>query len=1065
MKKWISALLLLSMILSFVPEVAAETETGITRYTVLVLDNSGTSKFINTKTNETIYEADSALSYVKDAAEEFIEDVLLASGEGYGATSNKIAIVTYRSTATTQINFTDNKEQLLKSVKRLSSSGTTRSIAAGLERAEKLLDEIKDSNAIKNVVLIGTGYSNHGDYSYEGRYDENVVGSNWHRIDTDIHFYAYANSAHVVADRVKAKANLYSLGIFQTMENVPEEGKKAAEFFRLFAKDLASNSQCFIAVDDPEEIEFAFTSLAVAMEDFDGDGLPNKWETDGADIDGDGVVDLPLDQWGADPEVPDVFVEVDWMVRPATKGFLGFNKQEEKSFAPSEKTIKIVYESFKKQGIHLHVDVGPESIDFVTGKKWGKKSGGNEIPYKENFDLGNTPYTYEYWDNEVTKQFDQDIRGKVFRHAMFINKYNNCASTGIARGIPDQFFIVALLDDGSASLNERQIAGTFMHELGHTLGLKHGGNNDSWTSFKPNHLSIMNYAFQMSGLVGTNEITYSSYDLMDLQEDQLDEKKGIDPQGVTKGTGIGTKLPGMFGNYQTVPREIHNIAQASVDFNDWWGIQDKLVEADLNVNGQKNDKIKGGTKEWDSLIYQAGNIGGKEFIRLDADHLIVMQGIPLEEQELSYDDSARMGLLGNAGAGSMEAIGPYSLIAGKTGQSTYVRVNNLAPVDAAYTLIVDPCEATDGFTKTITVPASIGDVNYTDIPIPMKDSLSTGNYTITATLQSKDHDDTTIKILVEIATPTEEQLQALKAGLSDETAELSDAARNEYKEILGTYTLSVESTSGGTVSNEGKTSVGTGETIGIEAQVKEGYRFIGWKTSNGGIFAEENSLKTTFTMPKGDTVLTACFEKKDGSTFDSNHCLVRFESNGGSKVEGKAVAKNGSISQPAEPVKEAYKFMGWYTDKELTKAYDFSSVVTRDMTLYAMWEDIEFFQIKLWIGSKYAKVFGMMIENDVAPQVVNDRTMLPIRFVAEALGATVNWTEAEPDKVQINKEGKIIDLYIGSAEAYVDGNKTMLDSPAFIENDRTFLPVRFISENLGAIVAWDEATEKVTITK
>ncbi len=1065
MKKWIIALMIFSMLLSYIPGMTVDAATGKTRYTVLVLDTSGTSEFINTKTNETIYKADSALSYVKEAAKEFIEDVLLASGDGYGVDSNHIAIVSYRSSATIAINFTDNKEKLLKSVGRLSASGTTRSITAGLEKAERLLDDIDDPNAIKNVVLISTGYSNHGDYSYEGHYDKDVVGSNWHRIDTDIHFYAYANSTHVVADRLKKKANLYSLGIFQTMKDVPEAGRKAAEFFRLFAEDLASNSQCFIAVDNPEELEFAFDSLAVAMEDFDGDGLPNKWETDGVDIDGDGVVDLPLDQWGADPEVPDVFVEVDWMVRPATKGFLGFNKQEEKSFAPSEKTIKIVYESFKKQGVHLHVDVGPESIDFVTGKKWGKKSGGNEIPYKENFDLGNTPYTYEYWDNEVTKQFDQDIRGKVFRHVMFINKYNNCGSTGIARGIPDQFFIVALLADGYAPLNERQIAGTFMHELGHTLGLKHGGNNDSRTSFKPNHLSIMNYAFQMSGLVGTNEITYSSYDLMDLQEDQLDEKKGIDPQGVTKGTGIGTKLPGMFGSYKTFPREIHNIAQAPVDFNDWWGIQDKLVEADLNSDGQKNDIIKGGTKEWDSLIYQAGNIGGKEFIRLDADHLIVMQGIPLAEQELSYDDSVRMGLLGNAGAGSMEAIGPYSLIAGKTGQSTYIRVNNLAPVDTAYTFIINPCEVTDGLTKTITVPASIGEVNYIDVPVPVKNGVLTGKYTITATLQSKDHEDMKIEIPLEIAIPTEEQLQALKVGLSDETAELSDAARNEYKALLNTYTLHVESTEGGTAFYADNASIETGSIVEIEAQGTEGYRFIGWKSSNGGTFADASSLKTTFTMPKGDTVVTACFEQTGGSTSGRDHCLVRFESNGGTKVDGKTVAKNGKISQPKEPIKEGYKFMGWYTDEKLTQTYDFSSVVIRDMTLYAMWQDIEVFQIKLWIGSKFAKVFGTMVENDVAPQVVNDRTMLPIRFVAEALGATVNWTEAEPDKVQINKEGKIIDLYIGSAEAYVDGKKTMLDSPAFIENDRTFLPVRFISENLGATVAWDEATERVTITK
>ncbi len=126
--------------------------------------------------------------------------------------------------------------------------------------------------------------------------------------------------------------------------------------------------------------------------------------------------------------------------------------------------------------------------------------------------------------------------------------------------------------------------------------------------------------------------------------------------------------------------------------------------------------------------------------------------------------------------------------------------------------------------------------------------------------------------------------------------------------------------------------------------------------------------------------------------------------------------------------------------------------------------------ITLTIGSQYANVFGMTVMNDVAPMIRDSRTMLPIRFVAEALGGAVDWDEAA-QKVTITKtemknnvktETKI-EIFIDKNFAYVNGNFVELDSPAFIENSRTYLPVRFVSEQLGATVQWDEQTQRVTI--
>ena len=64
---------------------------------------------------------------------------------------------------------------------------------------------------------------------------------------------------------------------------------------------------------------------------------------------------------------------------------------------------------------------------------------------------------------------------------------------------------------------------------------------------------------------------------------------------------------------------------------------------------------------------------------------------------------------------------------------------------------------------------------------------------------------------------------------------------------------------------------------------------------------------------------------------------VTFESNGGSEVDPQHVAQGETVSKPADPKRDGFKFAGWYSDEALTKEYDFSSKVTGDLTLYAKW--------------------------------------------------------------------------------------------------------------------------------
>lgn len=212
-------------------------------------------------------------------------------------------------------------------------------------------------------------------------------------------------------------------------------------------------------------------------------------------------------------------------------------------------------------------------------------------------------------------------------------------------------------------------------------------------------------------------------------------------------------------------------------------------------------------------------------------------------------------------------------------------------------------------------------------------------------------------------------------------------------------------------------------------------------------------------IPEG-LVLTKKRSSSSGATTQTY--TAQFDTNGGSAVDKVKTDKNGKIERPADPTKEGYIFVGWYSDSKLTKPFDFSAELTANSTLYAKWKENN--EIILTIGSQKISVFGREIQNDVAPKIVNDRTMLPIRIVAESLGGTVTWN-GELQRVTIQKGADVILITIGADTAYVNGTAVKLDAAAFVENGRTYLPLRFVSETLGAQVAWNEAEKTVTITK
>lgn len=113
-------------------------------------------------------------------------------------------------------------------------------------------------------------------------------------------------------------------------------------------------------------------------------------------------------------------------------------------------------------------------------------------------------------------------------------------------------------------------------------------------------------------------------------------------------------------------------------------------------------------------------------------------------------------------------------------------------------------------------------------------------------------------------------------------------------------------------------------------------------------------------------------------------------------------------------------------------------------------------------GGISIEIDGRPVKTDVAPYISNDRTLLPIRAVSERLGAEVSWV-SETETAVIEKDGTRIELVKDSDTALVNGSEVKLEQPAVIVQGRVMVPIRFIAEQLGCDVSWDETDRKVSI--
>lgn len=108
------------------------------------------------------------------------------------------------------------------------------------------------------------------------------------------------------------------------------------------------------------------------------------------------------------------------------------------------------------------------------------------------------------------------------------------------------------------------------------------------------------------------------------------------------------------------------------------------------------------------------------------------------------------------------------------------------------------------------------------------------------------------------------------------------------------------------------------------------------------------------------------------------------------------------------------------------------------------------------------KVDGKSVTSDVSPVIIKERTLIPLRAVFESMGAQVTWNESNRI-AEVSMGSSAVQLDIDGQAAFVNGNQAAMDVPALIINDRTMIPLRFVGESLNCGIGWDDLTRTVSI--
>ncbi|OAJ72616.1 N-acetylmuramoyl-L-alanine amidase [Brevibacillus sp. SKDU10] len=115
-------------------------------------------------------------------------------------------------------------------------------------------------------------------------------------------------------------------------------------------------------------------------------------------------------------------------------------------------------------------------------------------------------------------------------------------------------------------------------------------------------------------------------------------------------------------------------------------------------------------------------------------------------------------------------------------------------------------------------------------------------------------------------------------------------------------------------------------------------------------------------------------------------------------------------------------------------------------------------------GNIQLRIEGRNVNAEVPPLISNGRTLVPVRVIAEGLGAKIDWNQQER-KAKITKDNREVILQLSSKKAYINGKAQTLEATPELINNRMLLPLRFVGEALGATVGWDNDSRTVIVNQ